>query len=161
MDSAAAPARTWWVSLNTGFAEAGYSVPLLTSTLQAHVPLGVGPLEVQGGVGGGFDLFGSGAYSEAHVALGAAVAVGPVLVSGAAGPAALDFSGRPGKAFPALYADARLALVVFPPFSIGVEGFVLANREMPVRGVGVSLAFGRQPARAVFPNPPPRPRPAR
>ena len=143
---------------------------LLLSAVRYTRSLGAGPLVVEVGATDNLYLspFGSGStLREVHVAAGAAVSGGPLLVSVVAGPSvgwtrrpsALDPAYADGRArvVPGALAGVRAVFVVVPAIGIGVEGVAHVNAEVPAAGVGLTLAFGRLPG-ALVPNPPPRPR---
>ena len=165
--TAAPPASVpgWWGGFGLGVLDENEDGNVLLSvTVRVRTPYSVGPLRVEGGVAGASNLsiFGTSAsFAEAHVALGTGTSAGPVLVAVAAGPSVVAVEGRGGGVAPGLYVGAQVQLAVFPAFGLGVEGYANANAEMPVVGGGLAFSFGRLPARAAVPNPPPRPRPAR
>ena len=157
----APPAPGWRGGVGAGLARAGGSSALVAATVRLQSPYGVGPLRVEGGATSVLALspFGSGSVlTGAHVALGASAAAGPALVSVAAGP---SLSSVLGETALGLYAGAQAHLVVLPALGVGAEAYTHVSSEASVVGLGLSFAFGRQPARALVPNPPPRPRPAR
>ena len=155
----------WWGGVGVGaLNENADGSVLLSATVRVRTPYSVGPLHVEGGVAGASSLsiFGTSAsFAEAHVALGTGASVGPAFVAVAASPSVVVVEGRGGGVVPGLYVGAQVQLAVFPAFGLGVEGYANANAEMPVVGGGLAFSFGRLPARAAIPDPPPRPRPAR
>ena len=169
-----APPAGWWGGYTAGVVrtvDVDSRSGLLASHLYLRTPYGVGPVRVEGGAGVAFDLFGSESVADVRLALASNVAAGPLLLSVAGGPALVaatrpsfldpGFADDQGKVLPGLHGSARVVLVIVPPFGIGVEAFGLTTEEVSYTGVGVSLSFGRLPARAAIRNPPPRPRPAR
>ena len=150
----------WWGGLGGGFArELDGGSGLLGFAVRVQTPYEVGPARV--GAGGSAALsLGGFALGEVHVTAGTDVSTGPILVALAAGPSLASVEGGAGGVL-GLHAEAQVLLVVLPRLGVGVEAYANVNREAAVVGFGTSLAFGRLPARAAIPDPPPRPRPAR
>ena len=132
--------------------------------------MGAGPLIVQVGATDNFyfNPFGSGStLSEVHAGAGATASVGPLWGSVVAGPsvgwtrrsASRDpvYADGRSRVVPGVFAGARAVFVVVPAIGVGAEAFAHVNAEVPVAGVGLTLAFGRLPG-AIIPNPPPTPR---
>lgn len=115
-----------------------------------------------------FSIFGSGSpLAEAHLAFGAALSSGPLLLTAVAGPSVAevrrspftdpDFDGYRSRVVPGLFAAVRGTLVILPAVGIGAEVFAHGNAKVPTVGAGLTFSFGRLPG-ALVPNPPPTPR---